>query len=720
MSPHPTDAWIDDALKNVAVPGVVIEKLNAIASLDDTELDRALCDVSPRSELLERLRSIGTQDDNDLNDELRHVVLPVNLAERLRQIPRAMHRGVLSGVFVRRLAIAASLLVAMGVGYLAAVAPSYFGRTQRQTAGGDNDSPTKPQPGGRKRAGGPGAPSYAAIDNKDGELPNNPSRDKPAESVVPEVPGVGSDAPQLVADGPSTVQDTDRPEGNVEIVPVHNDLLGADVGNDSLPPIESLPPPIWRGVTPPPDIGYDWMFQLRHGVHPFVSPARQALVDCPVPLVTSTNSFDEAHRLTAARILPPPQKIRTEEFLAAMDYGFSPPENAPLAVRSAVAPSPWVATGSSLLQVAAQAKVLPRDRESRSHIVVILDTSATMGWERRWPGVLAGLRQYVERMQPADRLTLIAMGEKPGLVGERKASAEALDAIGALPAKPSAKMVSAVDALRMASEAAQRGRSDGPARVVLLTDGALGLNQSALEQIDAVLRGSLSKEDRFEVFDVRHGEMIDAELNGLVAAAQSHRIGSGDVVHVTAASDLRWRLLELAAGRSQLVATKATMKVKFKPDAVARYRLIGHEATSMATSVAGLSSATVEADLRSGEAATGLFEVFLKPDGGETIATIELTWKDPKTGAVQKAEQNVTRLQLAPSFHQAPLSLQMAALAAETAEVLRDSVFTPPNSHSLSHVAELGDVLNSRLRNRPSFSRLMTLIEQAERSHATQ
>jgi hypothetical protein len=115
-----------------------------------------------------------------------------------------------------------------------------------------------------------------------------------------------------------------------------------------------------------------------------------------------------------------------------------------------------------------------------------------------------------------------------------------------------------------------------------------------------------------------------------------------------------------------------------------------------------------------------LFEVFLKPDGGETIATIELTWKDPKTGAVQKAEQNVTRLQLAPSFHQAPLSLQMAALAAETAEVLRDSVFTPPNSHSLSHVAELGDVLNSRLRNRPSFSRLMTLIEQAERSHATQ
>ena len=715
MSPHPTDAWIDDALKNVAVPGVVIEKLHAIASLDDAELDRALCDVSPKAGLLERLRSIGTLDENDLNDELRHVVLPVKLAERLRQIPLAMQRRVHSGPFVRRLAIAASLLVAMGVGYLAAVAPSYFGRSQRQTAGTGNGAPTKSQPDGRNRPGGSGAPAYAGTEKNDVELEKNRSRDRSADSVLPQAPVVESDAAQLADKRPSESQDSDRPEFDLAPLPVDNALLGANVGNDSLPPLESLPPPIWRGVTPPPDIGYDWMFQLRHGVHPFVSPTRQALVDCPVPLVTSTDSFDEAFRLTSERMLPPPQKIRTEEFLAAMDYGFSPPENSPLALRSAVAPSPWVATGSSLLQVAAQAKVLSRDRESRSHIIVVLDTSATMGWERRWPGVLAGLRQYVERMQSRDRLTLITMGEKAELVADRRASAEALDAIAALPAKPSAKMVSDVDAVRLATQAVERAPSDGPARIVLLTDGALGLDQPALEKIEAFLRGSLSDEDRFEVFDVRHGEMIDAELNGLVALAKTHRIGSGDVAHVTGASNLRWRLLELAAGRSQLVATKAAMRVKFKPDAVARYRLIGHEATSLATSVAGL-NATVETDLRSGEAATGLFEVFLKPDGGETIATIELTWEDPKTGAVQKTEQSVTRLQLAPSFHQAPLSLQMAALAAETAEILRNSFFTPPNSHSLSHVSELGALLNSRLRSRPSFTRLMTLIEQAERS----
>jgi hypothetical protein len=250
---------------------------------------------------------------------------------------------------------------------------------------------------------------------------------------------------------------------------------------------------------------------------------------------------------------------------------------------------------------------------------------------------------------------------------------------------------------------------------VLLTDGALGLGQPELEKIETDQRESRGNGHRLYVFDVRQETTIDAELSGLVAAAAAGETSADEVAHVTAASDLRWRLLELATGESQLVATKATMKVKFKPDAVALYRLIGHEATS----VAGLISTTVEVDLRSGEAATGLFEVFLKPDGGEKIATVEVTWKDPNTGAVQKTEQNVTRLQLAPSFHQSPLSLQMGALAAETAEILRNSYFTPPASHSLSNVAELGALLNSRLRNRPSFARLMTLIEQAERSHPT-
>ena len=723
MSPHKSDAWIDDELKNVAVPGVVLQKLHAIASLDDTEIDRALCEVAPSAKLLDRLRSIGSLDEGDLDDELRHVALPVSLAERLRQIPFTMHRRLQSGVFVRRLAIAASLLIAMGVGYLAVVAPAYFGRSNRRTAeSGTNSSAASQANAGKKNAGSNAV--SPAIDKGEAKLVTSPPRDRASDGDLPPVqsdlPRDDGSAEQLANDGQNMTRRSDDPQSIAETttsdsVPGASNVLGANLGNDRLPQLESLPPPVWRGITPPHDIGYDWMFQFRHRVHPFVSPARSALVACSVPLVTDTDSFDEALRSTFVGKLPAPDRIRVEEFLAAMDYGFSPPDGTPLAIRTAVGPSPWGTSGSSLLQVAAQARLRSRDRESQSHLVVILDASATMRWERRWQSVLAGLRQYIERMQSADRLTLIVMDEKAEMVAERKTSADAIDALAALPLQPSAKMANAVDAFRLAAETGERGSSVGPPKIVLLTDGGLGLGKPALEQIENTIKNSLG-DARLELFDVRQEATLDAELDGLAAVARTQRIGSGEVVHVPDAGQLRWRLLELATGKPQLVATKATMKVKFKPDAVARYRLIGHEATSMATTIAGLNSALVEADLHSGEAATGLFEVYLKPDGGETIATVELTWTDPRSGAVQKAEQNVTRLQLAPSFYQSPLSLQMAALAAETAEILRGSWFTPANSHSLSHVAELGALLSTRLRGRPSFAHLMTLIEQAQRS----
>ena len=73
MSTDSGDIWIDNELRNVAVPADLLAKLQAISSLDDAELDRALCDVPVSTGLMARLRSIGTLGDVDLDDELRDV-----------------------------------------------------------------------------------------------------------------------------------------------------------------------------------------------------------------------------------------------------------------------------------------------------------------------------------------------------------------------------------------------------------------------------------------------------------------------------------------------------------------------------------------------------------------------------------------------------------------------------------------------------------------------
>jgi hypothetical protein len=712
MSSHPGDTWIDDALRNVALPAGLLPKLRAIAAQDDAELDRALCDVTTPPGLLDRLRSIGSGDEVDVDDELRHVVLPVSLAERLRRIPAAVRQSKRTKIVVRRFAIAASLLLAAGVGYLAAISPALFDRGRqpivdnRPVAGQPATDATQP-----KRNRPIPAPAVVKEDQIEVVQEAPPSDAVRNESVVEQSNVANSQPPPQVAESRSN--DARRLSNEGEQNALVPDVLGAGMAADRLPSLESMPTPVWRGMTPPRVRGYDLRFQLTHGVHPFVSPAANpALETCPVPLVTSSSSFDATLAMVAERKLPAPHRIRTEEFLAAMDYGFPLPEDSAIGIRTAIGPSPFGTQGSSLLQVAAQAKALPRVEQGARHVVAILDTSASMRWENRWETARLGLRKFVEQMAPADRLSLVLMGEKAEILAEQQSPADALQALDALSRQPSARAVNVVDAVEMANEAIHRGPSPTAGQIVLLTDGRVQLNEPVNQRIESVVKAVVNQGHRFEVLDLREDGTIDAELNRLAAAAKGKAGSRGAVMQARTPDDVRWSLLEIAEGQSQVVAANATMKVTFKPDAVAMYRLLGHEATSFAALV----NTTVEADLRAGEAATGLFEVLLKPDGGETIATVEVSWRDPKTGAEQSRRQTVSRLQLAPSFHQAPLSLQMGTLAAQTAEVLRNSYFAPAQSHSLSGVADLGAQLNARLRERPSFVKLMALVEQAQRS----
>jgi Ca-activated chloride channel family protein len=707
------DAWIDDDLRNVVLPSDLLTKLNAIAALDDAELDRALVDVPVSASLLDRLRSIGSLDEVDVEDELRHVPAPVALAEKLKGIPAALGRIGTAKAAFRWLSIAASLFVAATIGYLAAISPWLFGHrdgTMRESSPAvAQRRPAVSTPIDQKAEPIATGPQLAA-----GKRPQASRIDEPPASPPEVTPSVESSSAVAANPVSPPVPSNQRSNVTASDAFASGTPLGAGVSNDPLPRLESLPAPVWRGLTPPRDRGYDLMFQLKHGVHPFVSPAASpALVASSVPVVTSTDSFDEIADLVAHRSLPPAHKVRTEEFLAAMDYGFARPEHDALGIRTALGPSAFGMPGSAMLQVAAQAKDLT-DQHQPAHLILIIDTSASMLWEGRWNRVRQGIHGYIEHMGPDDRLSLVAVGEKASVLTTAQSKVEALKSLELLPAQPSARAVNVVDGLDMAGEVVTRAGSGLPTGIALLTDGMLQLAEPMNERFESAVQKATGNGQRFEVLDVRQEETIDDELARLASAADGKAKSSGQVMHAKTAADLRWHLAGIADDRSQLIASRAAIKVTFKPESVAMYRLLGHEATS----VAGLISTSIEADLRAGEAATGLFELILRPDGDETIANVEVSWHDPRSGRKHTSRQTVSRLQLAPTFHQSAMSLQLAALSAQTAEILRNSPFAPPHSHSLAAVAQLGSQLSPRLRDSASFKKLMALVDDAQRSTA--
>jgi hypothetical protein len=155
------------------------------------------------------------------------------------------------------------------------------------------------------------------------------------------------------------------------------------------------------------------------------------------------------------------------------------------------------------------------------------------------------------------------------------------------------------------------------------------------------------------------------------------------------------------------------LRVAFNPQAVAEYRLIGHEPTGASTWSA---DPVASADLTAGETATALYQVVLRENNVNDVATAELIWRDAASGKIERLTQRISRLQFATSFLDSAPSLQAAALAAETAEVLRQSYFAPRGAHSLDRVAAMAAHSNPRLREQKELKRLLRLAEMARQA----
>lgn len=350
MSPDFDNQWIDEALRNVAVPESVAARLNEIGTCSDSDLDAALRGSAPRAALRDRLLAVGTLSDQDLADELRDVRVPGELLARCREIPRSepvtglpLLRQVLwlEARPLLQYAMAASLLLFLG------------GWGILQFAGTNQPVPNQPV-----------ATTSPLINTWVIDDPIDPNQLRPLPILAPPepFPTPTPRSPNLAV-GP--LQQADQPlrdPANTKQAtgPINDrDLFGTNPGMQALPDLVSVGELENRGLRPPNVREFDLLFLLRHGVHPFVSPSAHAdLAKVQVPLVNSTASFqralEKARQPESTREDLRPDDVRVEEFLAAMDYEFARPASSitpGLSLHTAAGVSPWSDHGLGLMQL---------------------------------------------------------------------------------------------------------------------------------------------------------------------------------------------------------------------------------------------------------------------------------------------------------------------------------------------------------------------------------
>ncbi len=712
MSEHQSDPKLDRELRGVPLPDGLLGRLRQVARWDDARIDESLRDAPLPAGLIERLYcAVG---DAALDESICEVPLPWGLLARLRIIPFARRRSRFA-----RMAVAASLFFMISGSYLAAMfGLATFTRPTEQVQV-DIEMPYN----------GPLELHAASV----------------AESVVLEIVPDWS-SPDLLADnssiemnlvsyvepsqGPVSVLLEDMAHGarfEDDFLLIKYQLLTArPVADDAMPQLNLPPQRPRRGIEPPLVRQYNRRFLLHSGVHPPVIPADHPdLQSVSVPLSTGAESYRLTERRVADGRLPAPEEIRTEDFLAAIGDYLPPADAGQLGLRVSGGPSlfgrglsaqlagdlGWPADmarqAAALVHVGVSAGAQRQTNSQPVHLTIALDVSTSMRWADRLANARQAVKDVIKYLGPHDRISLLAFNEKVvcqvegigrGEVDELYTVLDGLKAQGGtnlgigLPAAVSLAMRSQID-------------SSAKPKLVLMTDGRANLGDDAALSARDLLAHAARFGLAFSVIELDDDDVNDSVLASLADAAR------GRIEQIMTTDRLRWTLVEALTGQPTLAATDIRLQVTFRPQVVAAYRLMGHEAEALA----GLAPVAVESELHRGESAGALFEVWLNPGTDDVVGWADIQWREPETGEERKLRQPISRQQFATSFAESSLSLQAATIAAETAEALRQSPFSSAaRSRSLREVLDLAAGVSGVLAEQREFREFVATIQRAE------
>jgi Ca-activated chloride channel homolog len=653
-------------------------------------MDAQLRDVPVPPDLVDRLKAGRAPSDEEIDARLRDVSVPAHLERHLRRIAWQSRYPSLWG----RFALAASVLIVLASGAYFALVRGIAEPEQRVVAKKTAPAATTESP--RLAAPSPkaGRESKAAPRRQEPiTVPLGPSQ-QVAEEQTKKLSGTLENVATVGSSIKQAIEARLRAQA----------ALGASAKFQQLPELAAYEPQPARGVTPPRLRGYDLLFQLRHGEHPFVpTTAHKDLRTSRLPLTFRTSSYDQAVASIAAGKLPGAEEIRVEDFLAAQRYALPAAPVGGLALHAAASPSPLGESAQHLLQLIVQGGATRAAPHRPARLIAIVDTSSAMQFDARSKTVQRALETFARRLAADDRMTLIAFAEQPRVLAEdaMRDDLEELLASGIL--RQTAGTADLGSAIQSACDAVRAVETSQPRQVVFVTAGRSEFDDAQLASASQSLLQLVAANTAWQIVRVLPTD-DDPRYSDLARRAQ------GRASAVTSADELAALFVESLTGREQIVADGMSIRITFNPAVVISYRLLGHETSTLT----GQSGDPLEVDLQAGQTVTGMYELWLKPAGSGDVAIVEMLWHDPASGQPRRSVQPIRQSQVASSFAQAPPWLQQGILAASAAEFLRGSYFVP-NSRRIGQLLDVADKADARAAERPEFQVLVRLIAAASK-----
>ncbi|QXC59725.1 von Willebrand factor type A domain-containing protein [Aquihabitans sp. G128] len=416
-------------------------------------------------------------------------------------------------------------------------------------------------------------------------------------------------------------------------------------------------------VAPRPPTIYEDNTFVGAGHHPFVTP--KAEPTSTFGLDVDTGSFSVGRTFLSEGTLPPPDSVRTEEWVNALGSQQEAPSDA---IGVAVDTAPSALDDTRLVRVGVAGRDLSVEDRPPANLTFVVDTSGSMDIRERLGLVKASLGLLVLNLRDDDTIAIVQYSDEAGVVLEPtpvKDAKRIVDAIDELQPSNSTNLEAGLRAgYRQAQEAF---RKDGLNAVILASDGVANVGLTDPDGLAGVISDRAEQGIHLVTVGYGMGNYND-DLMEQVADQ-----GDGFYAYLDTYAQAEKLFRDRLTSTLSVVAQDAKAQVRFDPAMVSSYRLLGYENRALAEE--DFDDASVDAgEIGAGHRVTALYEVRLAKGADDlapdsVLGGAKVRYVDGASGKTVTAERPVV-LGGATKADQAPDDLRFQAATAAFAEWL--------------------------------------------------
>lgn len=325
-----------------------------------------------------------------------------------------------------------------------------------------------------------------------------------------------------------------------------------------------------------------------------------------------TASYANVRRILNRGDLPPRDAVRVEELINYFDYDYPLPTTraTPFSTTVAMAPSPW-ASGKTLLHIGLQGfDIAPAERPPLN-LVLLIDTSGSMGPENRLPLAKKAFRMLIDDLGPRDKVSMVVYAGSAGAVLEPTPGSEKAKILAALDQLSSGGSTAGGQGLALAYTLAERNFDRNAVnRIMIATDGDFNVGITNPSELEGFVARKRESGIYLSVLGFGGGNYNDALMQRL---AQK---GNGIAAYIDTLAEARKVLHDQAQSALLPIADDVKIQVEFNPGRVAEYRLIGYE-TRMLNREDFNNDRVDAGEIGAGANVTAIYE--LTPVGGRAL-----------------------------------------------------------------------------------------------------